>query len=90
MVLYKVTFNERNTPDEIIAPQDVRGSSCTALFSEFVENNVEELIRLRTGNKFVKPVSCKIDNGVVLIKVSSGSSGENVDVVDIAIVSQHN
>ena len=83
MVLYKVTFNERNTPDEIIAPQDVRGSSCTALFSEFVENNVEELIRLRTGNKFVKPVSCKIDNGVVLIKVSSGSSGENVDVVDI-------
>lgn len=22
MVLYKVTFNERNTPDEIIAPQD--------------------------------------------------------------------
>ncbi|MDY3980431.1 MAG: hypothetical protein SOZ99_01990 [Paraeggerthella sp.] len=44
MVLYKVTFNERNTPDEIIAPQDVRGSSCTALFSEFVENNVEELI----------------------------------------------
>ena len=83
MVLYKVTFNERNTPDKIIAPQDVRGSSCTALFSEFVENNVEELIRLRTGNKFVKPVSCKIDNGVVLIKVSSGSSGENVDVVDI-------
>lgn len=83
MVLYKVTFNERNTPDEIIAPQDVRGSSCTALFSEFVENNVEELIRIRTGNKFVKPVSCKIDNGVVLIKVSSGSSGENVDVVDI-------
>ena len=83
MVLYKVTFNERNNPDEIIRPQDIHGISCNALFSEFIENNIKDLIRLRAGNKFVKPISCNTDDGTVLIKVSSGSSGENVDVVDI-------
>lgn len=83
MVLYKMTFNERNDPDKIIHPQDIHGTSCNVLFSEFVENNIKDLIRLRTGNKFVKPISCSINNETILIKVSSGSSGENVDVIDI-------
>lgn len=83
MVLYKMTFNERNDPDKIIHPQDIHGTSCNALFSEFIEKNIKDLIRLRMGNKFVKPISCNINDETVLIKVSSGSSGENVDVIDI-------
>lgn len=83
MVLYKVTFNERNNPDVIIPPQSIHGISCNALFTKFIKSNIKELIRLRTGNKFVKPISCSTNNDTVLITVSSGSSGENVDVVDI-------
>ena len=83
MVLYKVTFNERNDPKKTIRPQDVCGKSCNALFSDFIESNKRNLIKLRAGNKFVKPISCAIDNETALIKVSSGSSGENVDVVDV-------
>lgn len=83
MVLYKVTFNERNNPDDIICPQDIRGLSCDVLFSEFIESNKKDLIGLRIGNRFVKPLSCDIDNETALIKVSSGLSGENVDVVDV-------
>lgn len=83
MVLYKVTFNERNDPKKTIQPQDVCGKSCSALFSDFIESNKRNLIKLRAGNKFVKPISCAINNETALIKVSSGSSGEDVDVVDV-------
>ena len=47
MVFYKMTFNERNDPDKIIHPQDIHGTSCNALFSEFIEKNIKDLIRLR-------------------------------------------
>lgn len=83
MVLYKVTFNERNSPDEVLPIHDIDGLSCVELFYQFVDAKKDELISLRGGNKFIKISACEQVEDMALIKVTSGSSGENVDVVDV-------
>lgn len=83
MVLYKVTFNERNSPDEALPIHDIDGLSCVELFYQFVDAKKDELISLRGGNKFIKISACEQVEDTALIKVTSGSSGENVDVVDV-------
>lgn len=82
MVLYKVTFNERNSPDEILSVLDIYGYSCVKLFCQFADTKRDELISLRSGNRFIKISAHDGAMQTVLIKINSGSSGENVDVVD--------
>lgn len=83
MVIYKVTFNERNKPDDTIPICNIDGLSCAELFSKFAIDSKDSLISLKSGNRFIKIFACDRDEQTVLIKVNSGSSGENVDVVDV-------
>lgn len=43
MVLYKVTFNERNNPAEILSVRDIDGLTCIELFCQFVDAKKDEL-----------------------------------------------
>lgn len=83
MVLYKVTFNERNNPAEILSVRDIDGLTCIELFCQFVDAKKDELVSLRSGNRFIKLSGCKQAEETALIKVNSGSSGEDVDVIDV-------
>lgn len=83
LIVYKLVFNVRNKPNEIIDVNDLSGRSLHTLFQQFCEEAKDTLIPAKGHDRFLKLSTTKEIDGGCLIRCASGLAGEDTEIVDI-------
>lgn len=83
MVAYKISFNRRGRPDEVVPIDAIDGTSVGDLFFGFCQGDAGRLQEAATGGKYLRLFGARrIDDGV-MAKLLSGLGGEERQVYDI-------
>lgn len=83
MVAYKISFNRRGRPDEVIPIDAIDGTNVGDLFFGFCQGDAGRLQEASTGGKYLRLFGARrIDDGV-MAKLLSGLGGEERQVYDI-------
>ena len=83
MVAYKVKFNRRGHPDELVYIDDVQGLSVGDLFFNFCMNDAGRLQEAARGGRYLNLSEPRRIDGGVMVELLSGLAGEARQVFDI-------
>ena len=83
MVAYKVKFNRRGHPDDLVYVDDVQGMSVGDLFFNFCTNDAGRLQEAAEGGRYLSLSEPQRIEGAVTVKLLSGLGGEARQVFDI-------
>ena len=84
LLAYKLTFNKRMHPDEPLDVEDLEGVDLLDHIERFCEEAIDlhELIAVNNSNKFMQILRCDRDQDGILVTLSSGIAGDDVNVID--------
>ncbi len=83
LIAYKIMFNRRGDPNDIIYVDDLSGKIALDHFEDFCIHSKDNLIPLNKTGKFLSISSCTRENSGLLIRLMSGNAGENITVIDV-------
>lgn len=83
MIAYKVTFNERGKPENIVRIDDIGGFHVGELFKGFCRDGAGVLQALSRSGKYIRIVEPVDVEGGVLVSLFSGLAGDERQVFDV-------
>lgn len=82
MVAYKISFNRRGRPDEVIPIDEIDGADVGDLFFGFCQNDAGRLQEAAAGGKYLNMLEPRRIDGGVMATLLSGLGGEERQVYD--------